>query len=153
MKIVATAGEDLEVGDLVYFTERRGELFALRVRSESEVADPETADPAAPAEAPAPDESKDEDKSALLDALDDAEPKDENGGTKPPEDGLCRECKRRRPLNRLKLCYPCFVELVIIDEAKKRGYEWKTGNPHPDWCACEGLGEHRKPDGTYRGAN
>lgn len=105
-------------------------------------------DPATlPAEAPA------EEKSALDEAKDDAEPKDENGGAKPPEDGPCRECRRHRRLNRLRLCYACWVALSLADDMKKRGVEWKPGDKHPDWCGCEGLGEHRMPDGSDRGAN
>ncbi len=83
-------------------------------------------------------------------------PKDEDrpsvGGAEPPKEGSCRECKRVRRLNRLKLCYPCFVELVLMDEAKKRGHEWKPGDKHPDFCSCEGLGEHPDRDrGAWRG--
>ncbi len=89
----------------------RYEEFATAV-GETKTADPETIP--APAETPAAPgetkEGKDETRSALDDARDAAEPKDElTGGAKPPEDGLCRECKRRRRLNRLKLCYPCFA--------------------------------------------
>lgn len=113
----------------------------------------ETETPTAPVEAPPTETPKEEEKKSALDeAEEDAEPKDENGGSKPPEDGLCRECKRRRHLNRLKLCYPCFVDLVIMDETKKRGIEWKSGDKHPDFCACEGLGEHPGRDhGAWRG--
>lgn len=100
-----------------------------------------------PAEAPA------EEKSALDDAKDDAKPKDETGGAEPPVEGNCRECKRWRRINRLKLCYPCFVELVLMDEAKKRKFEWKPGDKHPDWCSCDGLGEHKNEDGTAKGFN
>lgn len=115
--------------------------------AETETAEPVVA-PAAPAE-----EKPLEERTALDDARDAAEPKDElTGGAKPPEDGLCRECKRRRRLNRLKLCYPCFAELVLAEEAKKRGHAWKPGDRHPDWCACEGLGEHPERDrGAWRG--
>jgi hypothetical protein len=116
----------------------------------SDVAEPEA--PVAPVESP-PEKATEKDKSALEDAFDDADPKDENGGVKPPEDGKCRECKRLRRLNRLKLCYPCFAELVLAEEAKKRGHPWKPGDPHPDFCACEGLGEHKNADGTARGFN
>ena len=107
--------------------------------TEAPVAEPV---PAAPEEKP----------SALDDAKDMAEDRPSTGGAKPPEDGNCRECKRLRRLNRLKLCYPCFVELVLMDEAKKRGVEWKAGDKHPDWCGCEGLGEHPERDrGAWRG--
>lgn len=118
--------------------------------AETEVAEPEApaAPPATPLEAPAPAAEP----SALDDAKDQAAPKDENGGAKPPEDGQCRECKRLRRLNRLRLCYPCFVELNLTDLAKKRGEKWKPGAPHPAWCDCEGLGEHPERDnGAWRG--
>lgn len=91
-------------------------------------------------------------KSALEEAKDDADPKDANGGVKPPEDGPCRECKRMRRLNRLRLCYPCYVDLNLADQMKQRGQEWKPGDKHPDWCDCEGLGEHTERDrGAWRG--
>jgi hypothetical protein len=115
----------------------------------SEDGDIIVADPAAPVEAPVEKEKK----SALEEAYEDAEPKDEHGGSKPPHNGNCRECKRDRPLNRLKLCYACFVELVLMDEAKKRSDPWKPGESHPKWCACEGLGEHTNSDGSPRGFN
>jgi hypothetical protein len=123
--------------------------FTIHENGDVEVLDPTTIvvePPAAPAEKPA------EKKSDLDEAKDDAEPKDAHGGSKPPDDGLCRECRQPRKLNRLRLCYPCFVELVIMDEAKKRGHEWKSGDKHPDWCSCEGLGEHPERDhGAWRG--
>lgn len=109
--------------------------------------------PTAPVEAPIEAPKEKEKKSELEEAEEDAEPKDEHGATKPPEDGLCRNCRQRKPLNRLKLCYPCWVELCLKDEAKKRGGEWKSGDPHPAWCSCEGLGEHKNGDGTARGFN
>jgi hypothetical protein len=110
------------------------------------ILDPETVVVEPPAAPPK------EEKSALDDAKDAAEPKDANGGSKPPEDGTCRECKRLRRLNRLRLCYPCYVELNIADGMKKRGQEWKPGDKHPAWCDCEGLGEHPERDnGAWRG--
>ena len=111
----------------------------------------ETIPEAPPAEAPVKEEPK-EKLTPLDEAKDDADPKDENGGVKPPDDGLCRECKRLRKLNRLKLCYPCFAELVLAEEAKKRGHQWKPGDKHPDFCSCEGLGEHPERDhGSWTG--
>ena len=122
--------------------------FAFKFIAETETADP-AAPPLTPLEAPP---APAEEKSALDDAKDDAEPKDANGGSKPPEDGTCRECKRLRRLNRLRLCYPCYVELNIADQMKKRGQEWKPGDKHPAWCDCEGLGEHPERDnGAWRG--
>lgn len=80
------------------------------------------------------------------------EPRPTHGGAKPPEDGLCRNCRQRRRLNRFKLCYPCWVEAEIVDGEKKRGREWKPGDTHPEWCHCEGLGEHKVRDGgAWRG--
>jgi hypothetical protein len=45
------------------------------------------------------------------------------------------------------------VVLVLAEECKKRGVEWKPGDPHPSFCSCEGLGEHKNGDGTARGFN
>lgn len=113
---------------------------------EAPVKEPVIEAPAEPAEKPL------EEKSALDDAKDQAEDRPDTGGAPPPKEGHCRECKRVRRLNRLKLCYPCFVELVLMDEAKKRGHAWKSGDKHPDFCACEGLGEHPERDkGAWRG--
>lgn len=55
---------------------------------------------------------------------------------KPPSKGPCRRCGASLPLNRLMLCYRCWV----VTELEKRG--WKDGEPHPDACDCEGLGGH-----------
>lgn len=118
--------------------------------NETKTAEPDTI--TAPAETPAADPGTKDAPSALNDAKDAAEERPDCGGAKPPTDGTCRECKRVRRLNRLRLCYPCFVELVLMDEAKKRGIEWKPGEKHPDFCSCEGLGEHPDRDrGAWRG--
>ncbi len=62
---------------------------------------------------------------------------------KPPTGGLCRRCGQNKPINRLMLCYPCWVKT----ELEKSG--WKEGLPHPDWCHCEGIKDHqRKSDGN-----
>ncbi|OGR85158.1 MAG: hypothetical protein A3J74_01770 [Elusimicrobia bacterium RIFCSPHIGHO2_02_FULL_57_9] len=55
---------------------------------------------------------------------------------KPPSDGLCRRCGENKPINRLMLCYPCWVKTVL----EARG--WREGMPHPDDCGCSGLGAH-----------
>lgn len=55
---------------------------------------------------------------------------------KPPSRGLCRRCGENKPINRLMLCYPCWVKV----ELEKSG--WKDGEPHPDWCGCESVGGH-----------
>ncbi len=122
--------------------------------AETETAEPETIP--TPSETPAaPGETKDaprETPSALDDAKDQAEDRPSTGGAEPPKPGPCRECRRLRQLNRLKLCYPCFVDLNISDGMKKRGEEWKSGDKHPAWCDCEGLGEHPERDnGAWRG--
>lgn len=57
---------------------------------------------------------------------------------KPPKDGLCRRCGLNKPVNRLMLCYPCWVKT----ELEKSG--WREGEPHPESCACEGLTEHQR---------
>jgi hypothetical protein len=62
---------------------------------------------------------------------------------KPPTNGLCRRCGLNKPINRLMLCYPCWVKV----ELEKSG--WREGEPHPDSCGCEGIKEHqRKSDGN-----
>lgn len=62
---------------------------------------------------------------------------------KPPKEGICRRCGENKPVNRLMLCYPCWVKT----ELEKTG--WREGLPHPDWCRCEGLKDHaRKSDGN-----
>lgn len=55
---------------------------------------------------------------------------------KPPSRGLCRRCGENKPINRLMLCYPCWVK----SELEKDG--WREGQPHPDSCGCEGIGGH-----------
>jgi hypothetical protein len=50
---------------------------------------------------------------------------------KPPSGGKCIRCGEAKPLNRLKLCYPCWVAL----ENEKSG--WKDGQPHPPTCGCD----------------
>jgi hypothetical protein len=55
---------------------------------------------------------------------------------KPPSSGLCRRCGDNKPINRLMLCYPCWVKT----ELEKDG--WREGQPHPDSCGCEGVGGH-----------
>ena len=63
---------------------------------------------------------------------------------KPPADGPCRRCGEEKPINRLMLCYPCWVKSNLEDEAKARGGEWREGMPHPAWCQCEGLSGHQR---------
>jgi hypothetical protein len=79
--------------------------------------------------------------------------KENDHGRKPPETGKCKRCGLERPLNRLKLCYRCWVIEEIKDVEKQNGRAWNEGDPHPAWCHCEGLGEHKNGDGTSRGLN
>ena len=63
--------------------------------------------------------------------------------TAPPKKGLCRRCGENKPINRLMLCYPCWVKVQL----EKDG--WKDGQPHPESCGCEGIGGHsRKSEGN-----
>lgn len=57
---------------------------------------------------------------------------------KPPKDGLCRRCGENKPVNRLMLCYPCWVKTELENTG------WREGMPHPDWCHCEGLKDHSR---------
>lgn len=62
---------------------------------------------------------------------------------KPPKDGPCKRCGQDKPLNRLMLCYPCWVKAQL----EKSG--WREGEPHPAWCECTGVPGHtRKSDGN-----
>lgn len=54
----------------------------------------------------------------------------------PPSRGICRRCGENKPINRLMLCYPCWVKTNL----EERG--WREGMPHPDWCQCQGLNAH-----------
>ncbi|MBI3288123.1 MAG: hypothetical protein HYZ74_01235 [Elusimicrobia bacterium] len=54
----------------------------------------------------------------------------------PPSKGLCVRCGENKPINRLMLCYPCWVKTRL----EKDG--WKEGQPHPESCGCSGLGAH-----------
>jgi len=95
----------------------------------------------APAEAPAqqvPDKDKENDRDT---------------GAAPPKRGICRRCGLDKPINRLMLCYRCFVITNLEDDAKRRGESWHENDPHPDNCGCVGLGEHKSKDGSSRGFN
>lgn len=50
---------------------------------------------------------------------------------KPPSDGPCKRCGQNKPINRLMLCYPCWVKT----RNEERG--WKEGQPHPAGCNCD----------------
>ncbi|MEK7390377.1 MAG: hypothetical protein AAB036_11855 [Elusimicrobiota bacterium] len=62
----------------------------------------------------------------------------------PPSKGLCLRCGENKPINRLMLCYPCWVKTRL----EKDG--WKEGEPHPEHCGCEGLKGHpnRRSEGN-----
>jgi len=62
--------------------------------------------------------------------------------TAPPKKGPCRRCGEDKPINRLMLCYPCWVKTNL----EERG--WREGMAHPDWCKCEGVGGHGKSFGN-----
>lgn len=63
---------------------------------------------------------------------------------RPPSRGLCRRCGLNKPVNRLMLCYPCWVKTELEEKAG-----WREGMPHPDECQCEGLPDHvRRSDGN-----
>lgn len=49
---------------------------------------------------------------------------------KPPADGPCKRCGGNKAINRLMLCYPCWVK-VRLEEGG-----WKEGQPHPSTCGC-----------------
>ena len=66
---------------------------------------------------------------------------------KPPSDGKCKVCQEVKPLNRHHICYACWVS----DNLRRDG--WKDGQPHPESCHCEGLGQHQNKDGSDKGSN
>lgn len=67
--------------------------------------------------------------------------KDPETGSRAPGEGTCRRCGERKQLNRLRLCYRCWVYCEIERVEGKKGLVWRPGMPHPDWCACV-LPEH-----------
>lgn len=50
---------------------------------------------------------------------------------KPPKDGPCKGCGKNLPLNRLQLCYRCWV----LKQLKDQG--WREGQSHPAGCGCD----------------
>lgn len=50
---------------------------------------------------------------------------------KPPKDGPCKRCGQNKPINRLMLCYPCWVKVSL----EKSG--WREGQNHPAGCGCD----------------
>jgi hypothetical protein len=72
----------------------------------------------------------------------------------PDRIGVCGRCGEPRQVNSKSLCYRCHVNTNLEAWAKSTGSGWKIGDPHPDWCDCQGLGEHKSRDGkTSRGMN
>ncbi len=55
---------------------------------------------------------------------------------RPPSKGPCRRCGQNKPINRLMLCYPCWVKTRLEEKG------WREGQPHPDSCGCV-LPAHR----------
>lgn len=86
-------------------------------RSETAVAEP-----AAPTETP-----KEKPKPEEKDDIDDIEKR----ARKPPADGPCKGCGENKPLNRLMLCYPCWIKKQNTEKG------WREGQPHPVGCGCD----------------
>jgi len=60
----------------------------------------------------------------------------------PPSRGLCRRCGENKPINRLMLCYPCWVKTNLEEKG------WREGQPHPEWCQCSCGAHGRKSEGN-----
>jgi hypothetical protein len=54
----------------------------------------------------------------------------------PPKEGICRRCGQDKPINRLMLCYVCWVKANLEDSG------WREGMEHPAWCQCAVPGAH-----------
>lgn len=106
-------------------TEMTDEVARMSMTTVNETA---VAEPAAPTETPA-DKTKPEEKEDIDDI--------EKRARKPPADGPCKGCGENKPLNRLFLCYKCWVHKNLLDEAKKNGVDFIPGiDPHPATCHC-----------------
>ncbi len=104
----------------------------------------DVAEPAAPTEKPA-DKPKPEEKEDIDDI--------EKRARKPPADGPCKGCGQNMALNRLMLCYKCWVHKNLVDEAKSRGVDFIPSiDPHPWWCKCT-LPDHNGKGGAVRPSN
>jgi len=65
-------------------------------------------------------------------------------GRRVPGGGKCVRCGEKCQVNRLKLCYRCWVIIEIIQVEKgKFNRDWNEKMPHPDWCQCT-LPEHKR---------
>ncbi|MFA6093503.1 MAG: hypothetical protein WCU88_10630 [Elusimicrobiota bacterium] len=60
----------------------------------------------------------------------------------PPSRGLCRRCGENKPINRLMLCYPCWVKTNLEEKG------WREGLPHPEGCDCCIGGHGSKSEGN-----
>ena len=61
----------------------------------------------------------------------------ERRARKPPSGSPCAMCGASKPVNRLKLCYECW----LVDKLHKdSGGEWLPGDAHPAGCGCDGPG-------------
>ena len=60
----------------------------------------------------------------------------------PPSRGICRRCGENKPVNRLMLCYPCWVKTNLEENG------WREGLPHPDWCECALTDHGHRADGN-----
>ena len=61
----------------------------------------------------------------------------ERRSRKPPADGPCKMCGKDKPINRLFLCYACWLQDKIHRDS---GGKWLPGDPHPKGCGCDGPG-------------
>lgn len=86
----------------------------------------ETLPPAAPAEKPKEDEKEEESEEEIR-----------KRARKPPSEGPCKMCGQPKPLNRLLLCYECWLKDKLH---KDSGGDWLPGDPHPAGCGCDGPG-------------
>lgn len=98
------------------------------------------AEPAAPVETP--DEKKPPKEKEDVEDI-------EKRARKPPSDGPCKGCGENKPLNRLMLCYRCWVNKNLTDADK----DFIPGiDPHPATCGCT-LPEHGGKNGGPRPSN
>lgn len=68
----------------------------------------------------------------------------EKRARKPPSDGPCKGCGKNLPLNRLMLCFRCWVNKNLMDENK----DFIPGiDPHPSHCGCNLPDHGGKRDG------
>ncbi|MBI3297446.1 MAG: hypothetical protein HYZ75_04745 [Elusimicrobia bacterium] len=71
------------------------------------------------------------------DAVEEDEPDlDKLSQKAPPKEGICRRCGEDKPINRVMLCYVCWVKSNLEEQG------WREGKPHPASCQCEVPGGH-----------